>query len=92
MGEQRRPAGVLLGHTEGITHVDARGDGRYFCSNAKDSTIRVWDVRKMASDNASFRLSDKARARCAPRPPAFLRSVALLCWRALACVLPVVSR
>jgi WD repeat-containing protein 23 len=24
----RRPVGVLLGHTEGLTHLSARGDGR----------------------------------------------------------------
>ena len=23
------PVGVLVGHTEGITHVDAKGDGRW---------------------------------------------------------------
>lgn len=44
-----RPQGVLPGHTEGVTHVSARGDGRHLISNGKDSTLRVWDVRKMRS-------------------------------------------
>ena len=44
-----RPAGVLVGHTEGVTHLDARGDGRYVLSNAKDQTAKLWDVRRMTS-------------------------------------------
>nr|KYP71520.1 LEC14B protein [Cajanus cajan] len=28
-----KPAGVLMGHLEGITFIDTRGDGRYFISN-----------------------------------------------------------
>ncbi len=43
------PAGVLVGHTEGVTHLDARGDGRYVLSNAKDQTAKLWDVRRMTS-------------------------------------------
>ena len=47
LGRGARPAGVLPGHTEGITHLDARGDGRYLLSNAKDQTARLWDVRRV---------------------------------------------
>ncbi|CAN1271403.1 LEC14B protein [Linum perenne] len=43
-----KPAGVLTGHVEGITCIDSRGDGRYFISNGKDQTIKLWDIRKMA--------------------------------------------
>ncbi len=43
-----RPAGVLVGHTEGLTHLDSRGDGRYLLSNCKDQTARLWDIRKVA--------------------------------------------
>ncbi|XP_043812923.1 LEC14B protein isoform X2 [Manihot esculenta] len=50
-----KPAGVLVGHLEGITFIDSRGDGRYFISNGKDQTIKLWDIRKMAS-NASCHL------------------------------------
>ena len=42
-----RPAGVLIGHTEGITHLDPKRDGRYLLSNCKDQTARLWDIRKV---------------------------------------------
>lgn len=42
-----QPEGQLLGHTEGVTHVSARGDGIHLISNAKDSTVRLWDLRMM---------------------------------------------
>lgn len=53
-----RSAGVLMGHLEGITFIDSRGDGRYFISNGKDQTIKLWDIRKMSSNvtsNAGFK-------------------------------------
>lgn len=46
-----QPAGTLIGHLEGITFIDSRGDGRYFISNGKDQTIKLWDIRKMSSNN-----------------------------------------
>jgi WD repeat-containing protein 23 len=48
MGDGRE-AGVFLGHTEGLTYVDSKGDGRYVLSNAKDQTAKLWDLRKMMS-------------------------------------------
>jgi WD repeat-containing protein 23 len=39
-----------MGHLEGITFVDSRGDGRYFISNGKDQTTKLWDIRKMSSN------------------------------------------
>ncbi|KAA8543185.1 hypothetical protein F0562_021320 [Nyssa sinensis] len=45
-----KPAGVLMGHLEGITFLDSHGDGRYFISNGKDQTIKLWDIRRMSSD------------------------------------------
>ncbi|KAF7804795.1 LEC14B protein [Senna tora] len=45
-----KPAGVLMGHLEGITYIDSRGDGRYFISNGKDQSIKLWDIRKMSSN------------------------------------------
>ncbi|XP_058197561.1 LEC14B protein [Rhododendron vialii] len=53
-----KPAGNLMGHLEGITFLDSRGDGRYFISNSKDQTIKLWDIRKMSSNancNPGFR-------------------------------------
>ncbi|KAF2757599.1 WD40 repeat-like protein [Pseudovirgaria hyperparasitica] len=49
-----REAGVFFGHTEGLTYVDSKGDGRYVLSNAKDQTAKLWDLRRMMSaDRAS---------------------------------------
>lgn len=45
-----KAAGVLMGHIEGITFIDSRGDGRYFISNGKDQTTKLWDIRKMSSN------------------------------------------
>lgn len=52
LGSSARPSGVLIGHTEGITNVSAKGDGRYVISNGKDQALRLWDLRKMASEES----------------------------------------
>jgi DDB1- and CUL4-associated factor 11 len=44
-----REAGVFVGHTEGLTYVDSKGDGRYVLSNGKDQMMKLWDLRKMMS-------------------------------------------
>ena len=49
LGSSPKPSGVLIGHTEGITYVSAKGDGRYVISNGKDQVLRLWDLRKMRS-------------------------------------------
>jgi len=49
LGASQKPSGVLIGHTEGITYVSAKGDGRYIISNGKDQAMRLWDLRKMRS-------------------------------------------
>ncbi|KAI9178759.1 hypothetical protein H9P43_005421 [Blastocladiella emersonii ATCC 22665] len=46
-GDAARPVGVLPGHTEGITYVGSRDDGRYVVSNGKDQCAKLWDIRKM---------------------------------------------
>ena len=46
LGGSNRPAGVFVGHAEGITNVASRGDGIYVASNAKDQLLKVWDIRK----------------------------------------------
>ena len=46
MGDSRE-AGVFMGHTEGLTYVDSKGDGRYVLSNGKDQMMKLWDLRKM---------------------------------------------
>ncbi|KAL2923084.1 LEC14B-like protein [Bienertia sinuspersici] len=52
-----QPAGVLIGHLEGITFIDSRGDGRYFISNGKDQAIKLWDIRKMSSNSTCINIS-----------------------------------
>ncbi len=53
LGATPQPSGVLIGHTEGITYVSAKGDGRYVISNGKDQALRLWDLRMMRS-NADY--------------------------------------
>ncbi|GAA5944429.1 uncharacterized protein JCM15063_000952 [Sporobolomyces koalae] len=51
-----RPSGVLVGHTEGITWVSPKGDGRYCITNGKDQAMKLWDLRMMTSDEEFDRL------------------------------------
>jgi DDB1- and CUL4-associated factor 11 len=44
-----REAGAFVGHTEGLTYVDSKGDGRYVLSNGKDQMMKLWDLRKMCT-------------------------------------------
>lgn len=59
MGDSRE-AGVFVGHTEGVTYVDSKGDGRYVLSNGKDQTMKLWDLRKMMPTDKASKL-DPAR-------------------------------
>jgi WD repeat-containing protein 23 len=52
-------AGNLVGHLEGVTFVDSRRDGRYFISNGKDQTAKLWDIRKMSPKPAYIRRMDR---------------------------------
>lgn len=45
-----RPVGTLIGHTAGITSIDSRRDGRYIITNSKDQSIKLWDMRRLASE------------------------------------------
>jgi WD repeat-containing protein 23 len=62
-----RPAGMFLGHTEGLTYIDSKGDGRYVISNAKDQTCKLWDLRKMVSTDVGERINPQVSSK--PRPP-----------------------
>ncbi|KAJ1915018.1 hypothetical protein IWQ60_008590 [Tieghemiomyces parasiticus] len=44
-----QPTGHLFGHTEGITFLEAKGDGQHCVSNSKDQTMKLWDIRRMLS-------------------------------------------
>ncbi|KAF1841693.1 WD40 repeat-like protein [Cucurbitaria berberidis CBS 394.84] len=59
MGDGRE-AGVFLGHTEGLTYVDSKGDGRYVLSNGKDQTAKLWDLRKMMSKEKADQIDPNA--------------------------------
>ncbi|KAK6820696.1 LEC14B protein [Apiospora arundinis] len=45
--ENGREAGAFVGHIEGLTYIDSKGDGRYILSNGKDQSMKLWDLRKM---------------------------------------------
>ncbi|KAI9813858.1 MAG: hypothetical protein M1832_006070 [Thelocarpon impressellum] len=61
MGDGRE-AGVFLGHTEGLTYVDSKGDGRYVLSNGKDQTMKLWDLRKMMTTDRLDRIDPSSYA------------------------------
>jgi len=44
-----QPIGQLAGHFDSITHIDSRQDGRYLLTNSKDQSIKLWDIRKLAT-------------------------------------------
>ena len=48
LGKKNTPAGVFIGHQEGVTNVASKGDGLYLASNGKDQLLKVWDIRKMS--------------------------------------------
>jgi WD repeat-containing protein 23 len=52
-----RPAGVFLGHTEGLTYIDSKNDGRYILTNGKDQKAKLWDLRKVMSTSKAIRLN-----------------------------------
>lgn len=48
MGDGRE-AGAFIGHVEGLTYIDSKGDGRYILSNGKDQMMKLWDLRMVMS-------------------------------------------
>lgn len=62
MGDSRE-AGVFMGHTEGLTYVDSKGDGRYVLSNGKDQTMKLWDLRKMMSPEKASTINPRTYTR-----------------------------
>ncbi|KAI9146186.1 WD40-repeat-containing domain protein [Paraphysoderma sedebokerense] len=45
--DRPRPSGILPGHTEGLTYVASKDDGRYCLTNSKDQSMKLWDIRRM---------------------------------------------
>ncbi|XP_023011645.2 DDB1- and CUL4-associated factor 11 [Leptinotarsa decemlineata] len=35
----------LVGHKDGITYIDTKGDGLHLISNSKDQSLKLWDIR-----------------------------------------------
>ncbi|KAI1875707.1 uncharacterized protein JN550_001993 [Neoarthrinium moseri] len=59
MGDGRE-AGAFVGHIEGLTYIDSKGDGRYILSNGKDQSMKLWDL-KMMHTTARFNELDPRR-------------------------------
>ncbi|KAF3002291.1 hypothetical protein G7054_g5254 [Neopestalotiopsis clavispora] len=59
MGDGRE-AGAFVGHIEGLTYIDSKGDGRYILSNGKDQSMKLWDL-KMMYTTAQFREKNPTR-------------------------------
>jgi WD repeat-containing protein 23 len=77
-----KPVGVLAGHLDGITYIDSKRDGRYFVTNSKDQSIKLWDVRVFSSQetiantrrvvteqNWDYRWQRVPKKLCVPRSP-----------------------
>lgn len=47
-----RPAGVFIGHAEGVANIASKGDGLYLASNGKDQLLKIWDIRKALSPDS----------------------------------------
>ncbi|GIX81480.1 hypothetical protein CDAR_224682 [Caerostris darwini] len=47
-----KPVGILIGHEDGITYVDPKGDGRHLITNSKDQTIKLWDMRTFSPSSS----------------------------------------
>lgn len=41
-----KASSVFLGHFDGVTYIDPRNDGHYVLTNAKDQSIKIWDLRQ----------------------------------------------
>jgi WD repeat-containing protein 23 len=54
----RREVGAFVGHIEGITYIDSKGDGRYILSNGKEQSMKLWDLRMAMSRTRFGEVSD----------------------------------
>ncbi|KAF5974203.1 WD-repeat protein [Fusarium bulbicola] len=61
MGDHRE-AGAFVGHIEGLTYIDSKGDGRYILSNGKDQSMKLWDIRMAMSTDRFNELDPTAHA------------------------------
>ncbi|KAI6711039.1 WD domain-containing protein [Diplocarpon mali] len=61
MGDSRA-AGAFVGHIEGLTYIDSKGDGRYILSNGKDQSMKLWDLRMVMPPSEFERIRPLRRA------------------------------
>ncbi|CZT51008.1 related to WD repeat protein [Rhynchosporium secalis] len=60
MGDSRA-AGAFIGHIEGLTYIDSKGDGRYVLSNGKDQSMKLWDLRMVMPSGEFERIQPSRR-------------------------------
>lgn len=49
-----KPAGIFYGHVSGLTYVSSKEDNKYFITNCKDQSIKLWDLRKSTTDRINY--------------------------------------
>lgn len=52
--ENGKPVGIFYGHLSGVTYVSSKEDTRYFISNSKDQSIKLWDLRKSKTEEKPY--------------------------------------
>jgi WD repeat-containing protein 23 len=48
------PVGIFYGHVSGLTSVESKEDNRYFISNCKDQSIKLWDIRSFTTEKKNY--------------------------------------
>jgi len=48
------PAGIFYGHVSGLTHVESKNDNKYFLSNCKDQSAKLWDIRQSTTERKNY--------------------------------------
>ncbi|KAG9240177.1 WD40-repeat-containing domain protein [Calycina marina] len=56
-----REVGAFMGHIEGLTYIDSKGDGRYILSNGKDQSMKLWDLRMVMSRHEFRKMTPDVR-------------------------------
>eukprot|EP00331_Platyophrya_macrostoma_P026604 CAMPEP_0176441674 /NCGR_PEP_ID=MMETSP0127-20121128/21348_1 /TAXON_ID=938130 /ORGANISM="Platyophrya macrostoma, Strain WH" /LENGTH=467 /DNA_ID=CAMNT_0017826517 /DNA_START=31 /DNA_END=1434 /DNA_ORIENTATION=+ len=49
-----KPVGIFYGHLSGVTYVSSKEDSRYFVSNSKDQSIKLWDIRRCKTEEKNY--------------------------------------
>ena len=54
--KDNQPVGIFYGHISGLTCVDSKEDNRYFITNSKDQSLKLWDLRKSCTEKKNFQM------------------------------------